>query len=111
MKKALWLSALAGMLAGTPARSADKEAIDRALDRGIAALRGMQRADGSWVYNSEMTSQASVGATALAALTLLECGVPSDDPQVVSAARFIRSKVPDLNFTYSIGWAIRAIGR
>jgi hypothetical protein len=111
MKKALWLSALACLLAATPARSADKAAIDGAVDRGIAALRGMQRADGSWVFNSEMTSQASVGATALAALTLLECGVPSDDPQVVSAARFIRSKVPELNFTYSIAIALLFLDR
>ncbi len=111
MKKAFWLAALVCMLAATSVRSADKAAIDRALDRGIGALRGMQRADGSWVYNSEMSTQASVGATALAALTLLECGVPADDPQVVSAAQFIRGKVPEVNFTYSISLALLFLDR
>jgi hypothetical protein len=97
MKKALWISALVCMLAATPARLADKAAIDRALDRGISSLREMQTADGSWVFKSTMSTQASVGATALAALTLLECGVPSDDPQVVSAARYVRSKLRRAN--------------
>src|SRR5262249_25836528 len=67
MRRNLWLSvAVVGMalLAAPAGRAADDEAIQKAIDRGVAALKDMQRPNGTWPYDE-------IGATALAGLTLV----------------------------------------
>jgi hypothetical protein len=85
------------------ARGADKVAIDRAVERGVAALRSMQKTDGRWDYP---TPSATAGTTALAALTMLECGVEKDDPAIVKAANYVRSQLRGLHYTYSVAISI-----
>src|SRR6478672_9776506 len=87
------------VVAGVGARAADPQAIRQAVERGVRALRGMQGANGKWV---ETEGEArSVGATALAGLTLLECDVSANDPAVQKAAEVVRRAVPTLCYTYS----------
>ena len=100
-----------GMLASvllllvTPrARAVDKEAVDQAVERGVKALRRMQREGGTWPYPQ-------IGATALAALTLLECGAPADDPAVKKAAEAIRQASIGLTHTYSLSLSILFLDR
>ncbi len=81
--------------------------VDRAIDNGIEFLRRQQRADGSWGHQTgKVGKRFTPGITALAALTLLECGVPANDPQVQQAAKYLRQRMPDLTVTYSISLAI-----
>jgi hypothetical protein len=91
-------------LVAAPAQAVDEEAIERSIARGVAALKTMQRADGTWHYHE-------MGATALAGLTLLECGVASDDSAVVKAARVVRQQGILCMHTYSLALGILFLDR
>src|ERR1700676_2581288 len=57
------LLTVAALLLTTPlAHAVEKSAVDAAVDSGVAALKKLQRNDGTWPYEK-------VGATALAGLT------------------------------------------
>jgi hypothetical protein len=106
MKKLLLAVGLAAMLAWTvePARGVDKDDINRAIERGVEALRAMKQPDGRWPYNQ-------IGATALAGLTLLECGVKEDDKDVRQAAAAVRRASIGLTHTYSVALSILFLDR
>jgi hypothetical protein len=78
-----------------------EEAIQAAIERGVAALRNTQSKDGSFGGN-----RYACGGTALAGLTLLECGVPPDDESIRKAADAIRAECVDLNKVYHLSLAI-----
>lgn len=102
MSQLLRASLLAGMFlanAGSSLHAVDQKRIDNAIDKGVKALRGLQAEDGTWPYQE-------IGATALAGLTLLECGVQPDDKAVRTAADAIRKISPSLTHNYSISLAI-----
>jgi hypothetical protein len=61
--------------------------VNRAIDKGLAYLKGKQQLSGSWEGNY------TTAYAALPALTLLECGVPASDPLVQKAAAFVRGHV------------------
>src|SRR5262249_56922223 len=64
----------------------------------------MQDADGTWKYTE-------IGATALAALTMLECGVRESDPAIKKAALKVREACPNCNQTYSLALSILFLDR
>jgi hypothetical protein len=108
MRKALRTGLLALGVAGgmaVPGRAVDPQAVDRAVERGVAALRSLQAANGSWPHESGM------GATALAGLTLLECGVAPDDKAVVAAARWVRQESIRCTYVYALSTAILFLDR
>src|SRR5262249_56207002 len=80
-------------------RAVEPDAVAKAIDKGVTALYGSQAADGTW-------PNAEIGATALAALTLLECGVAADDKAILAAADAVRKASVELNHNYSIALAI-----
>ncbi len=83
-----------------------EELINRATERGVAALRKMQAPDGSF-------SGASYGSgpTSLAALAWLECGVSPADEQVRKAVTVVRNDCPAMNRTYQLALAIMLLDR
>jgi hypothetical protein len=85
---------------------------ERAIERGVAYLR-QRLLDGSQLYSSgdPYGGGAHPGAVALAGLTLLECGLPPDDPGVHKAITTVRSQAPTLGFTYSLAVAILFLDR
>ncbi len=83
-----------------------QKAVNAAIDRGLAYLRATQLANGSWTDN-----HFSIGYAALAGLTLLECGVPADDPAVKKAAHHVRFSSGALAHTYQISLAILFLDR
>src|SRR5437899_8049193 len=93
-----------------PAPAAEKRnpKIQQAIDRGVAFLRSQQDQNGIWPYGATASPGASgnVGATALVGLTLLECGVPPDDPAVQQAAKYVRKNAASLDFTYALSTSI-----
>jgi hypothetical protein len=94
----------ATLLLAPAARAAGKEAIQRAVDRGLASLRGVQGPDGTWPGDQ-------IGATALGGLTFLESGVKADDPAVARAAKTVREQSVTLDKTYSLSLAIMFLDR
>jgi hypothetical protein len=89
------LSVLLLGIAASHGRAVDQKVIDKAIDAGVNALRGLQTEAGAWPHRE-------AGATALAALTLLECGAKADDKAVVRAADALRKASPSLTHNYSI---------
>lgn len=88
----------------SPARGVDQVKVNKAIDDGVAALKRMQREDGTWPYPK-------IGATALAGLTLLECHVPKTSTAVQRAAEVIREKSITMTHTYSIALSILFLDR
>jgi len=76
------------------------KAINLAITRGVDYLRGIQAPDGTWPRQQE------VGATSLAGLTLLECGIPANDPAVQKAAEVTRKACLTFRTVYPITTAI-----
>ena len=95
----LGIGILCFILSQPAAKAEDKEAVNKAVERGVAHLRKLQKADGSWPHEQ-------IGATALAGLTLIECGAPDDDPAVRKALDAVRKACPGLTHTYSLALAI-----
>lgn len=87
-----------------PARAVEQSEIDRAVSKGVQALRQLQRPDGTWPHQY-------IGATALAGLTLLECGAKEDDKDVLRAADAVRKASIDLTNTYSVSLSILFLDR
>lgn len=88
--------------------SAQNNAVDRAVQRGVQYLRSAQADTGAWFFR---TDQNQLGPTALAALTLLECGVPANDNGIQSAAMLVREQSVSLTATYSLALAIMFLDR
>jgi hypothetical protein len=86
------------------ARAVDKDEIQGAVDRGVAYLKGLQQADGTWPHGE-------IGLTALATLTLLECDVPAADPIVQRGAAAVRQASPEVQTTYSLALSIMLLDR
>jgi hypothetical protein len=80
--------------------------VRQAIDKGVSYLRKTQGGDGSWAH-----PQYAVGYTAMAGLTLLECGVPVDDDQVKRAANFLRDRALGSGMTYEAALCILFLDR
>jgi hypothetical protein len=87
--------------APVPPLNKEQANINAAIDRGIRYLKSHP-----WDHPQHPT-----GYTALAALTLLECGVSADDPLIQRAAVFIRGQAAKLNHTYQIALSILFLDR
>jgi hypothetical protein len=101
MRKTLLLGAWAVAvccLLNPALRAADPDAVKKAVEAGVANLKQSQSPDGTWGNDA--------GATALAAMTLLECGVAADDPAIKKAAEYVRNASVDQRGTYQISLAI-----
>jgi uncharacterized protein (TIGR03067 family) len=99
------LCLLAGM--APAARAVNDTAVAKAIARGVDYLKQSQSKDGVWQRQGRET----IGATALAGLTLLECGVPANDPAIQKAARALRDVSIPLTETYSIALCILFMDR
>ena len=83
----------------------DQEKVNQAIDRGVEYLKKSQDPrTGAWPGGR-------VGYTALPGLTLLECGVPAQDPAVQKAAGHVRSQLTGLTATYDLALAILFLDR
>ena len=91
---------------GPAARAADQDAINKAIDRGMAFLHKGGAA------NQDFNSSAQpVGARALVGLTLLECGAGADDKDVRGVAEMVRPASVNMHETYSLALSILFLDR
>ncbi len=86
------------------ARAAPSPEVIKAIDKGVFALRQAQYAEGCW-------GEYGAGSTALAMIALLEANVPTTDPAIIQAARFVRYESLRNSHTYSIACSIIALDR
>ena len=101
------------MLLVAPASwGADEQQIQRAIARGLdASQRQTRSGSGDLAFLRNLCGASQDGATALAGVTLLECGVPSDDPVVKKAASAVRQASVSLIQTYELSTAILFLDR
>jgi hypothetical protein len=85
----------------------EQEKVNKVIDRGVQWLQKHQTPSGSW----GPPGLHPIGLTALPALTLLECGVPADDPAIQKAANRVRKAIPKLDRTYELSLAILFLDR
>ena len=83
----------------------EQERIDEAIAKGVRYLKEHQLPDGTWPGGP------TIGYTALAGLTFLECKVRTDDPHVQKAAGYVRNNIGNLNATYELSLAILFLDR
>ncbi len=91
-----------------PLSKEEQARVEHAIDGGVAYLKRSQGRQGSWAGQWETHT---VGYAALPGLTLLECGVPADDPVIRRAAELVRRDGPKLDFTYEISLSILFLDR
>src|SRR5437879_5828793 len=91
-----------------PLTPQEQAAVNRAIAQGVYFLRAAQGRNGCWV---EKGKGHEVGYAALPALTLLECGVPANDPGIQRAAAFVRQHAQNLDVTYEVALAILLLDR
>ncbi|HEV3258163.1 MAG TPA: hypothetical protein VG013_14855 [Gemmataceae bacterium] len=100
------------VLAVPGVRAVDRDDIKNSIEKGVSALKQLQSADGTWTYaeqfrrgvafNADAGGKRTVGMTALAGLTLLECGVSPRDPVVRKAVDYVRESSVMVSDTYSL---------
>lgn len=105
---ALLLRVTSAHAGAMPLNKEEQARVDRAVDAGVAYLKRSQGPKGSWAGAWE---RHIVGYAALPGLTLLECGVPADDPLIRRVAEAVRRDAPKLDFTYEIALSILFLNR
>ena len=90
-----------------PLPPGEQAEVNRAIDRGVDFLKLTQFPGGSWSADGKHAA----GYAALPGLTLLECGVPRDDPAVKQAAAFVRRAAPAMDHTYELALSILFLDR
>jgi hypothetical protein len=96
--------------------NAEQDKVNKAIDRGVAFLKSTQQADGGWATPEGDLAYFKVGFAALPGLTLLECGVPANDPAVQKVAQFLREQETSvwgnkIELTYDLSLAILFLDR
>ncbi|HEU4395659.1 MAG TPA: prenyltransferase/squalene oxidase repeat-containing protein, partial [Planctomycetota bacterium] len=105
-RRAVLLAVLAASLpAGTARADALAVEVNRAIEKGVAHLRTLQNADGS--FRGDRSDSFPDGVTALAVYTLLRSEVFPDDPAVKKAVEWLRSR--KVEHTYSAAIRILAL--
>src|SRR5262249_34305450 len=87
------------------APAANKDDINKAITRGVTFLKRQQYDVGDWA------APYGTGVNALAGFTLLECGVPADDPVVEKVADHVRRRSVELTYTYALSLSIMFLDR
>jgi hypothetical protein len=84
-----------------------QQQVEQAIDRGVKYLRQAQKKNGQW------GPPFPVSYTALAGLTLLECGIPANDPAVQKAAAYVRAHQAEIRnrTTYQLSLVILFLDR
>jgi hypothetical protein len=111
MRRWHWVGAavFGGLLLTSGARAANQELVRRAVHKGVKLLKRVQGKDGTWFHQDQ-----PLGMTALAGLTLLECGEPPSEAHVQAAAKTLRLACADqqkVHQTYTIALAVMFFDR
>jgi hypothetical protein len=102
--------ALALAVAADKADKELREQVDAARTKAIKYLKANQGRDGDWeAFPVNVIGGQKGGPTALAALALLEAGVPATDPVVAKAVDYLAALKPER--TYVVGLQTQVLAR
>lgn len=93
------------MLQPAGAWAVDEDQINAAVQRGVQYLKSLPVMEVAAAY------QYGVGPQALLGVTLLECGVPPNDPVVQRHVQDVRQAGPTIHQTYTLALAILFLDR
>lgn len=104
---------------GGPSETPKPRAIDPrlkivqpAIDKGVAFLRETLKKKESWSLAAHIgPGEVRYGMDGLIGLTLLECGVAADDPDILAIADELRKGIPALGKTYVISATLFFLNR
>jgi hypothetical protein len=94
-----------------PLSEDEQDKINKAIDRGVAFLKGAQTDKGSWKWGMYRDGRFQVAQCAMPAYALLEAGVPANDPVIQKAAEYVRSHVQPSDFTYELSLVLLFLDR
>jgi hypothetical protein len=97
----------AGPAGGGELPKADQALVNAAIDKGVKYLRDNQQPNGGWSTDGKHV----IGLAALPGLTLLESGVPPNDPAIKRVALLIRQGYVGVESTYEIALSILFLDR
>jgi hypothetical protein len=83
--------------------AAEQRRIDDAIVKGVWYLKDHAATSGTWgtaIPGANIRDNLAVGFASLPGLTLLECGIPADDPIIQKAAAHVRKQAPQLKNVY-----------
>ena len=95
---AVLLAVLFGLFGGTVRAQIDPQQVRKAIDKGVAYLKGQQQKKGSWPDSLGQSG----GVTALATLALLSAGVPPEDEEVQRALVYLRRLRPQTTYVMAL---------
>lgn len=101
---------MVGVLGPLTHADALSDKIDRAAERGVQALRAAYEKGGP-VIGRAADGYNDMGRAALVGLTLLECGVPAEDPLVRKIADKVREQSVDATRVYNLSLGILLFDR
>jgi len=82
------------------------ERADKAIKKGVEALRKLQKEDGTWTFNSSYP----VGVTGLTVYTLLKCDVKPDDKDLLRGVDVMMTKDPEGTYSAAcVGMALATL--
>ena len=96
---------------GPAQQPADQATINNRIELGVKFLKKEQKAEGYWGTGNTAKEANGIGYTSLVGLTLIECGVKTDDPGLKKAANIVRDAAFDLDSTYELSLAILFLDR
>lgn len=88
----------------------DPAPVKAAIEKGVAYLKNSQNPK-TGVWGPDANGRFAGGYTCLAGLTLIECGVPRDDPGLKKAVAAIRGTYTRIEGTYEAALAILFLDR
>jgi hypothetical protein len=94
-----------------PLSEDEQNKINKAIDRGVAFLKGAQSEKGSWKWGMYRDGRFQVAQCAMPAYALLEAGVTADDPVIRKAAEYVRSRVIASDYTYELSLVLLFLDR
>ena len=84
----------------------EQRKVNEAVAKGVAYLKRKIQDTETLHFHPGIGTAPHTGAMALVGLTLLECGVPPDDPAVLKALEIVQSAAPRLTFNYALATSI-----
>ncbi len=99
------LGILAGPRLSPAGAGVSADQVRRAIERGGRYIESQQESDGSWPERPGFDG----GSTALATLTLLNCGAKPEDPNVRKSLDYLRRLLPDRTYVTALQTMVFAL--
>lgn len=84
--------------------------VQKSISKGVQYLRDLENGKGHWEVDAESRAE-NGGRTALAMLSLLNCGIPPEDPMMRRALEWLRGIPPERTYTVGLQTMVFCLAR